>query len=262
MSKKFSKKKEKEDLDPILKKKVPQGKQKEDEINYEFEDGDDEEAKPEEEKLNFDKFRDLFRPKKANKTTAKRIMKEENRLKVVDSDKNYGYDKLPFAPRKLQNIKNHFDLAQETLIKSKLQLISESLPAAKTQLGSNFSYDFDEDDEEDGQAEKLNNQIKVKEFKLNSDLKAKGKLYSDQNGSVWLSDNALESVFKKEKGIQSDLDIHDTILTNMGALDVEEEQQFKMNIFKMMESYVDMIYADANEQYVRAVILLKSYITH
>lgn len=253
MSKKNFKKKEKEDLDPILKKKTPQSKPKEEDIDYQFEDDIDEDDKPEEEKLSFDKFRDMFRPKKANKTNAKRILKEENRLKLVDNEKNYGHDKLPFASRKTQNIKNHFDLPHDTLVKSKLQLVSESLPTAKNQLGSNFSYDFDEDDEEDGQAERLNNQIKIKEYKLNPELKTKGKLYSDPSGGVWLSDNALEAVIKKEKGLQSDLDVHETILSNMGTLDVEEEQEFKMNMFKMMESYVDMVYADANEEHVSSV---------
>jgi hypothetical protein len=99
----------------------------------------------------------------------------------------------------------------------------------------------------------LNNEIKLKEYKLKAELKAKGKLYSDPYGEVWLSDQALELNLKKSKGLLASRDLHPTIMENAGLMNITEELEFKDKIFRMMESYTDMIYSDANELHTKDV---------
>jgi len=257
MSKRKSKTQEKEDYDPIIKRRNPNEKKNKEteEPQYVFEDM--EEEKGEDEKLNFDRFVDLFKDKKKSKAAQKAFRKDEAKVRLAVRDSSSAYDPLKFNKREKLSVFQHFEYDYKELIKTKTDFVSEKTPEIqKNRLDKNFSYAF-EDENEDMEVlnlEKniLNNDIKYREYKIKPSLKGKGKFYSDSLGDIWVSDANLESGVMK-KGLQADLSLHPTIAARVAELSPDEDKELKINAFRIMESYVDYIYADANEEHLKSV---------
>jgi len=242
-------KKKKEDFDPIIKKvKVEKPKKVEDKApEPEFEGFPIEEE--EEEKLNIDKFRDLFQEKKSKLETKKARKEAEllNRIKI----------KAPtaeFPPLKIEEksedpYNKHFGLEQETLIKEKVDLIGQKAPEnfSDKLIQKDFAYAFEEQDDLEILAtdqDTVTNQVKIKEFQLKSSLKGVGKMYQDQMEEVWATDLKVET---HSDGVVAKPFVHSAFEINAEIEEDEENNRLK-SVFPIMESYYDLIYTDTNEE--------------
>lgn len=261
MSKFSYKKKDKEDLDPIIKKRqLNNGKSKQIEEQPDgFDDDEIKDMKFDEPKLKFDKFVDIFREGKVAKMKQKAIQKDNSKLQLANRDMKLSYTPLKFTKKNEDRFENHFNLLSKDILK-KTELVSEKAPTLETKkITGDFSYAFEEESEDENllftEQEKLNNQVKYKEYKLKSILKQKGKLYSDSNGEVWVADTNLEENPSFKKGIDTAYNIHQVLQTRVAELDISEDRPFKDGIFRLMQSYFDIGYTDANEAHLVSVRL-------
>ncbi len=246
--------KKKTDFDPIIKKvKFDKPKKREKEIkDVEFEDFPDEEVQKEEEKLDFDKFRDLFQ-EKSSKTQAKLARKEKEILNKINLKAPQAQE-YPFIEAKELGedpLEVHYGYNPETLIKEKVDLISEKAPqnAGKDVIQTDFAYAFEEQDD----LEVLNveqgtvtNNIKMKEFQLKSSCKGAGKAYQDRLGNVWGTDLRAEKHADGENKLSQPV-VHSAFAINAEMEENEEGDQLK-TVFPIMESFYDLVFTDPNEE--------------
>ena len=217
---------------------------------------DDPIEEQEEEKLNYDKFMDLFQEKKS-KTEAKlarkqakavnRVLVKETSLiqhPVLETQEN---TEDPFAL--------HYGIDQDVLIKQKLVLTGEKGPetiANQALVQKDFFYAFEEQEDLEvlnTEKETVGNQIKMREYELKSTLKGAGKVYQDEAGEIWTSDLKAEIHCKDKGGVFSKPVVNKAFEDHVG-MEQDDGTNALLGVFPAMESYYDVIYSDPNEEFV------------
>ena len=247
--------KNKPDHDPIIQKRVKPNKSKKSH-KPEAEAIDTEPVhEEEEEKLNFEKFTDLFKEGGTSKLAAKQLAKQNRaQNKVVVKDYNVAqYPRLNIAEAEQDPLTSHFGLSISEMVKSKVDLLNEKVPenaADKYNMPKDFSYAFEEDDEDldviNVAQGVVTNNVKIKEYQVKPTLKGAGKLYQDKGGEVWNTDNRVESSTNGKQGFISQPVIHPSLELNVAVEDSDENPHLK-TVLPIMESYLDLVYTDANE---------------
>lgn len=259
MDQQFTKKKKKTnrkkpDNDPIIKKKQklekPKTAKKEPEIDFE-----EHVEEQEEEKLNFEKFMDMFQENKNSKVKAKKNSKEiQARNRIMTKDIGIAqYPRIETIESEKDPLEEHFGLDYNDLVKNKLNLLEEKAPeniADKYLSKKDFVYSFEEAEDIEvlnTHQDAVTNQVKLKEYELKHTLKGSGKVYQDQIGEVWTTDAKVEAITKGSTEVISKPVMHSVLQIN-ADMEASEENNVLQTVFPIMESYYDLIFSDPNEE--------------
>jgi len=243
--------------DPIIKKIKTEPKPKKSEPrNPEPVPEQDIHGEQEEEKLNYDKFMDLFQEKKS-KTEAKLARKQAKAINrvLVKETSLIQHPLLETQANTEDPFTLHYGLAQDTLIKQKLVLTGEKGPetiANQALVQKDFFYAFEEQEDLEVlniEKETVGNQIKMREYELKSNLKGAGKVYQDEAGEIWTSDLKAEAHSNGKGGILANPTVNKAFQDHVG-MEQEDGTNALLGVFPAMESYYDVIYSDPNEEFV------------
>ena len=251
--------KKKEDHDPIIKKVKVEKPKKVEAKNAEPEVEDNFIIEEEEEKLNIDKFRDLFQEKKSKLQIKKARKESEFMNKINIKAPTTQFPPLKISEKSEDPFNVHFGLDQNVLIKEKVDLVAQKAPEnmANKLIQKDFAYSFEEQDDLEvlnTEQDTVTNQVKIKEFQLKPSLKGPGKVYQDQTEEVWSSDLRSETYSNKQEGIVTKPHVHSAFTINAEIEEDEENNRLK-SVFPIMESYYDLIYTDTNEENCMKVLI-------